>query len=148
MVICIPLSAVVAGIYTIFLAIESDDGLVSDDYYWQGKQINRVLKRDQFAFSIGLNGELFFKPAMVSLQLSAKTDQTWPEQLQLKILSATRKGMDQTLLLPHLGEGFFQSPMGNLQPGKWYVEAGTNDWRLSGSLITPASIAVQMAPEL
>ncbi len=43
LLIAIPACAVVAGFVTLALAIATDDGLVVDDYYWQGKQINRVL---------------------------------------------------------------------------------------------------------
>lgn len=150
MVIFFPLSAVVAGIYTFYLAYESDDGLVLDDYYWQGKQINRVLKRDQFAASIGLRGRLQITDDRISLQLSAMDAQVWPEQLQLKLMSATRKGLDQVLLLPHLGDGLFQSPMSHtvpLPPGKWYTEIGTDAWRLTGTFVAPMSVAIELPPE-
>ena len=42
LVIFFPVLAIVAGFYTLKLAIESDDGLVEDDYYKQGIEINRT----------------------------------------------------------------------------------------------------------
>ena len=58
--IAIPFSAVIMGVVLITLALESEDGLVVDDYYWKGKQINQVLEiiesgklnRDHYATGI------------------------------------------------------------------------------------------------
>ena len=50
----IPLSAVIMGIVMLTLAIQSWSGLVVDDYYRKGKQINRVLARDKLAYELGL----------------------------------------------------------------------------------------------
>ncbi len=54
MLIAIPFSAVIMGVVMITLAIQSWSGLVVDDYYKKGKQINRVLARDKFAYELGL----------------------------------------------------------------------------------------------
>jgi hypothetical protein len=54
LLIAIPFSAVVMGVVMITLAIQSYSGLVVDDYYKKGKQINRVLARDRFAHELGL----------------------------------------------------------------------------------------------
>ncbi len=58
MIIAIPLSAVIAGIYTFRLAVISDDGLVVDDYYRKGKEINLDLSRDKAALAHGLNADI------------------------------------------------------------------------------------------
>ena len=47
--ILLPMSAVVASMITIWLAVKSADGLVEDDYYKQGIGINKILDRDQAA---------------------------------------------------------------------------------------------------
>jgi len=43
MIIAIPSSAIIMGVVIITLAIQSWSGLVVDDYYRKGKQINLVL---------------------------------------------------------------------------------------------------------
>ncbi len=58
LLIAFPLTAVVAGFITLGLAISSDDGVVEDDYYLRGKEINRVLARDQAAATRGLQGRV------------------------------------------------------------------------------------------
>jgi len=47
-----PASAVVAGVALLWLAIDSNDGLVVDDYYKEGLAINQVIRRDQAAFDL------------------------------------------------------------------------------------------------
>ena len=47
MVIAFPLAAVIAGFITLTLAIQSDTGLVVDDYYRKGQAINQIIERDQ-----------------------------------------------------------------------------------------------------
>ena len=54
LLIAIPAAAVIMGIVMLTLAIKSYSGLVIDDYYKHGKQINRVLARDRFAHELGL----------------------------------------------------------------------------------------------
>ena len=54
MIITIPAISVIVGMLMLMLAIRSDDGLVVDDYYQHGKEINRVLERDQLAAEYGL----------------------------------------------------------------------------------------------
>ena len=44
LVVGIPLSAVIMGGVILYFSIVSFDGLVVDDYYTEGKKINRVLK--------------------------------------------------------------------------------------------------------
>ncbi len=51
LVIAIPLAAVIVGSILLTISIQTFDGLVEDDYYKKGKEIDRVLKRDMAALS-------------------------------------------------------------------------------------------------
>lgn len=53
-----PAVVVVAGFITLWLAISSDDGLVSDDYYKQGLTVNQRLQRDHLAGDLGLHADV------------------------------------------------------------------------------------------
>ena len=64
LIIFFPLLAVVGGIITFILAINSNDGLVVDDYYKQGLEINRTLERDQNAANYELDADIQFMPEM------------------------------------------------------------------------------------
>ena len=43
LLIALPASAVLGGMVTIWIAVDSDDGLVVDDYYKRGLEINKKL---------------------------------------------------------------------------------------------------------
>ena len=47
-----PATVVVAGFITLWMAVVSDDGLVTDDYYKQGLAINQTLARANDAFRL------------------------------------------------------------------------------------------------
>ena len=49
MMISIPFSAVIMGVVMIWLAVDTNDGLVVDDYYKQGLEINGLISRDKKA---------------------------------------------------------------------------------------------------
>jgi len=58
LIIALPASAVFGGIITIWIAVESDDGLVQDDYYKYGMEINKTLDRDKAAVQYELVANL------------------------------------------------------------------------------------------
>src|SRR6185369_1217142 len=53
-----PAIVIVAGFYTLWLAIKSDDGLVADDYYKRGLAVNQTLSRAVRAQQLALAGRV------------------------------------------------------------------------------------------
>jgi hypothetical protein len=53
-----PIAVVIAGAVTVWLAVISNDGLVTDDYYKQGLAVNQTLQRDHQASSLGLEADV------------------------------------------------------------------------------------------
>jgi len=144
MLIFIPLSAVLGGISMIYLAVTTDDGLVKDDYYKYGKQINLVLERDIEAKRIGLTGKFDFQPAtgVVSVQLATKTGQL-PATISLELLHATRAGQDQKIDLALTADKGYHGLIKTLVPGRWYVQLTTSKWRLNGELQHPGQTKLE-----
>ena len=132
MLIAIPASAVVMAAIMIPLAVSTHDGLVADDYYKRGLQINRVLARDEQARSLGLALErVRIADGGVTLRLSVPADTPLPARLDLALAHATRSEFDQSTTLMHQGEGLYAGEMGVLQPGAWHVVVGTPEWSLT-----------------
>lgn len=129
--------AVVAGIYTIYLAVISDDGLVVDDYYKQGLEINRTLERDQLAVSHGLAAEIMFNPAIeeVVLTLSANEGFTYPGEIEVAFLNATRSGQDKKSRLLQTSPGLYRGNLSALTKGKWYAQIEQDDWRITQTIL-------------
>ena len=60
LLIGVPASSVILGAIMITLTVRTDDGLVIDDYYQHGKEINQVLARDEVARERGAQARLIF----------------------------------------------------------------------------------------
>ena len=69
--ISIPLAAVIMGVVAAWLAISTWSGLVVDDYYQQGKHINRVLARDNNTSWEPESGQTLFDFATDSFDAAA-----------------------------------------------------------------------------
>ena len=150
LLISFPLTAVIAGFITLGLAITSDDGMVEDDYYRQGKEINRVLARDQAAADKGLEGrvELNDTQQQIQIRLTARAQATIPDSVELKFLHATRAGIDQTLILARQPDGLYHAPLPDLAPGHWNAQLAAQDWRLVGSLYVPGDRHLILRPAI
>ncbi len=148
LLIALPLTAVVAGFVTLWLAIRSDDGVVEDDYYRQGKEINRVLARDRAAAKLGLESTLELDAVQheLALRLRARPEAKLPPAVEIRFLHATRAGLDQSLIVPRNGDGAYRTPLPPLAPGHWNVQLAADDWRLTGSLHVPGEAKLVLRP--
>ena len=147
MLIMLPATVVVASFITLYLAIDSDDGLVEDDYYQRGKEINRVLDRDHAAQRYGLQGRVLVDAAQgaIHLRLSANAPIA-PPRLNLKLLYATRAGLDRAITLTRDADGGYKAALPRLAPGHWYLQLSADDWRLTGELHVPGDSVTVLSP--
>lgn len=150
LVITLPLTAVVAGFTMLWLAIATDDGLVADDYYKRGKEINRVLARDRAAVGLGLKATLTMDAGShrLTLQLDLRDDTKPPELVELHFLHTTRAGLDKILILPRKSGALYEAPLPELSPGRWHLQLSAQNWRLTGSLRMPAESHAELIPAL
>lgn len=147
LLIALPMSAVIGGMITLYLAVTTSDGLVVDDYYKHGKAINRVLARDRAAAARRLEARFQIDVAhnRMTLTLQAQ-DAVLPETLRFSFLHPTRKGYDQRVLLERTGEGRYAGNVAELSRGTWHVQLETEDWRLSGSTQVPQTGPTVLIP--
>ena len=147
MLIGIPFSAVIMGGFLLYFAITTDDGLVKDDYYKQGKEINLVIKRDRAATELGLYGKLRLEQTEGTVQLTLKSHKqaALPDRLELAMLHATRAGFDREMTLQRTPNGDYFAILPALQPGRWHAQISTPEWRLTGSLKLPGDDSVVYA---
>jgi hypothetical protein len=149
-IMALPASAVVAGIITIFIAVNNPDGLVKDDYYKAGLGINRTLEREQQAMTLGLSAAAEWQPTQqqVSLQLAAH-ELIDSERLLLELVHPTRSGQDMQVPLLHQGNGRYAGMLANAPAtGNWhlFITPEDNSWRLNGRARLPEQTSWQLTP--
>lgn len=145
MLIFIPFTAVIMGIIMMKLAIESDTGLVVDDYYKKGKQINQVIARDQAAAAMALNASIQFNTeSKVIVNLKGNMELTLDETVTLGLFHSTKPGMDQSHSLEYMGNGTYMARIDPLDLGRWKVQLATESWRLTGSLHRPGGNSLRL----
>lgn len=130
-----PAVVIVAGFITAWLAIESNDGLVDDNYYKVGLSVNQQLKQKQLAAELNLKADLSIVGGQsVQLVLSGLPKEALPETLQLRLVHPTRKGEDQPIMLKREGRVFSGPLTGNPGTGRWNVviEDPLAGWRMDG----------------
>jgi hypothetical protein len=136
-----PFIVVVAGIYTAWLAVKSNDGLVTDDYYRKGLSVNQTIARSEEAAKMGLVAGVRVSEDALSVRLQASGKSfVMPPTLVATITHPTRAGLDQSRLLVRAGEiysGEFRLPAA----GHWLVllEDEGKTWRLMGNVVLPAN---------
>ena len=129
-----PAIVVVAGFITLWLAIQSDDGLVTDDYYKQGMTINQSLHRDHMASDLGLHADVMKSGLGIRLLLAAEGDVKLPDVITLKLAHPTQAGRDQLVKMALEGQGFYSGNLVADISGRWLVsiEDPLGKWRLQG----------------
>ncbi len=147
-----PFVVIVAGVITTYLAVVSNDGLVEDDYYKQGMEINQMTARDKKAVSLGLQAEVIQNEegTQIRILLRGKPDTVLPQVLNLRIIHPTRSGADQTIALRADGAGFYAGKLSAFLTGRWHVavEDDKRQWRLTGDWRIEKGAALKLPEEM
>jgi hypothetical protein len=136
-----PAVVIVAGIITLWLAVVSNDGLVTDDYYKQGLTVNQRLQRDHLAGDLGLHADVMRAGLNVRLLLGAAGDAGLPQEIILKLAHPTRAGQDQLVKMTLEGQGFYTGKLAGDVSGRWLVsiEDPAGHWRLQGEWLADSA---------
>ncbi len=136
-----PAIVVVAALYTAWLAVVSNDGLVTDDYYRKGLSANQTIARSEQAAKMGLVAGIRVSSDVLSVRLQA-ADKSFvmPPTLALTITHPTRAGLDQSRVLLRNGD-LYSGEVRLPAAGHWLVllEDERKTWRLMGNVILPAN---------
>ena len=138
--ISLPLSVVIASIFTINIAIESNDGLVSDDYYKEGLGIHKDADSTQMAKALGIAAAVRFDAETGAIAVTF--EQPLPAQsdpLSLKVTHPTRPNQDQLVQLTPSNGREYLGRLDPLGPARWKLELrpGDRSWRIEGRLALP-----------
>ncbi|MCX7174346.1 MAG: FixH family protein [Proteobacteria bacterium] len=132
---------VVASFITLWLAIVSSDGLVTEEYYKKGLAINQTLALSDRAKLLRLEAGLRLTLSSVSVRLGAKEPGfVPPAKVRVTISHPTRAGLDQSQVLT-LQNGLYNGPFRLPAAGHWLVlvEDEAKTWRVLGNVVLPAA---------
>lgn len=148
-----PVIVMIAGFHTAWIAFSQQDALVVDDYYKQGKAINRDLRRDSAASRLGMAAALRYDANAGTL--SGRVTGTQPVQpaagpaaaagsgpvaasaptpLVLRLIHSTLPARDRTYRVTPDAAGHFAVSVPLLEISHWQVMLESEDgvWRLNG----------------
>jgi len=147
LMISLPMTAVIASMFTIYKAVSTADGLVVDDYYKRGKAINMDLARDAAAvrYQLKASVDIDLRENRVQLLLESAAMES-PATLIFRLLHPTQAGYDQVIMLQHGGDGMYAGAIDELTRGNWYLQLEADDWRLSGSMWIPQTETTVLLP--
>ena len=145
-VIGIPAFSIVFTLCIVWISVKTFDGVVVDDYYRKGLEINRELARDRHAVGIGLQGHARIEDGRLSVQLESDVGTPWPEQLVLGFYHPGISNRDVIVNLQHVGFGSYEAARVEIGNGKWNVSTGTDAWRLEGKLFHPNEAGFRLRP--
>lgn len=138
-----PAVVVVAGLFTVWLAVVRGDALVADDYYKQGNAINKDLRRDREAWRQGARVVLAYDSATGQLrgrlQLAHAPAGEQAHTLFLSLVHPTQPPKDRAVVIPVGADGSFSLAMPEPDQTRWrlVVEDGSRSWRLHGNWSWP-----------
>jgi hypothetical protein len=136
-----PLVVVIAGIYTAWIAVKTNDGLVTEDYYKKGLAAGQTIARSEQATRLGLAAHIRLNHDSISVRLKTTSlEFVQPESLSATLSHPTRAGLDQVITLARTADGY-TSAMRLPSAGHWLllVEDEKKTWRLMGNVVLPAN---------
>ena len=136
LLISLPASAVIGGIITIIIAVQSPNALVVDDYYKEGLAINQQKGRLARANAMSLEGLVRSTENRINVALSS-TEPVTDETLILYVGHSTRAELDRELTLERTAEGSYSANFNNLLPGAWYLRLQPADmsWEIRSRIV-------------
>lgn len=143
-ILSIPGGTIVAAIITINIAIESNDGLVTDDYYKKGLAMHKDASLSAKARELGIAGQFTYEQETGAVKLALSANQALNnETIQLQIAHPTQANMDQTVTMTSMGQQTFFGKIDALRDANWKLLAfpNTADWRIEGRMDSRKGIA-------
>lgn len=146
-----PLTVVIAGSFTMWLAFRSQDALVVGDYYKEGGAINQDLRRDRVAAGLGLSAMLRYDAAkgILSGRVSEHGGMPYAGKLMIRLIHSTLPEKDVALNVQSDGMGHFSATLPMLEMARWQVmiESESREWRLNGVWPWPHEREIMLAAD-
>ena len=142
-------TSMIVGFSMLGIAIDTNDGLVTDDYYRQGVLYNENMERDEKAQALGISGTLTMDEITgdVLLQLDFGQAQA-VTTISGAFRSPTRARDDIIFQFEAIRPGFFTASIPSMTAGPRNLEltAPDNSWRMTSRVLLPLKEPLRVAP--
>jgi hypothetical protein len=142
----LPLTAVVAGLTTVWIAGSNPDPLVKEGYRKDGFTIQESLEVDRAAARLGIRATLAVDGDTLVARLSGGLERP-PARLSVTLVHPTEATMDVEATLDAVGAGVYRVSLPPLPAGKRTVilESKEQGWRLRAPWTDPFAGQLELA---
>lgn len=117
-----PAAAVVAGLGTVYIAVNGADDVITDDYVKVGLEVREDRSRIQQAEVLGLAAHLQWDDeGGFSVALNGPMEAR-PDALRLRLVHPTEDAFDQEAVLAREADGYYRARLPKDLSGAWRVE--------------------------
>lgn len=140
--ILLPATAVIAGLITLYIAIVNADDPVVDEWYKEGKAINRSAEQEQMAERLGISLELSQVGAGVQARLLSSTAIPMPQTITVALRHPTLADRDVVIELVNQQDNQYRGDGLLPEDGRRNVTvtAAGNHWRLYQTVFTDSNV--------
>jgi len=145
--IVVPLSSMVLSFTMMNFAFNSEDSMVIDDYYKEGRSINLQIQKLQQAkvLNIATKTQVFADTVEVRFITGAPDNGT---ALTLDFYHSTQKFKDFSVTLLRDANGIYRAPFSGEVSGKWQLSLHpiNEDWKIQQVISLPQANAFDLKP--
>lgn len=135
--IALPGSVVLASMATIYIAVQSNDGLVSENYYKEGLAIHRDVAARERAQALGVQANIRIDNNARRVIVHLSSQQPLPASpLQLELRHPTRADQDLVLPLQTAGNNTLYAELPRQLDYNWKIRltSTAGHWQLHGRI--------------
>lgn len=145
--IVLPVTSMIVSLNMLRFAINSEDSLVVDEYYKQGKAINLNLQKIEMAKNLNLKAQLLVNDNSVELHfIDGELDSA--VALDLIFYHSTQEHKDMSLTLIKDANDTYRALFDADLTGKWQVSLQPHDeqWKIQQTISLPQQQSITFIP--
>lgn len=152
--IALPATAVIAGFYTLYIAVQSQDSLVINVEKSIGDTTEQILIAERRAIDLGLEARIDInrESGLIVAKLSADAALEPPMSLVLELFHPAFRDRDISVQMARSlpdadGNATWSGHFVDVPDGRWYAVIRSEDWRLNGSWAGEATLTLRPASQ-
>ncbi|RYY74073.1 MAG: hypothetical protein EOO52_14465 [Gammaproteobacteria bacterium] len=141
--------------FTVFIAFNYSDDVVTDNYYKSGVMINQTFKQDEKAASLNLVADIKFDQATGEVFVDLKGNHEFPRNLLLFLDNPVKSKKDQSVLLTAMSASKYRGELASPVEYSWYLalvpetdvsKRKDAEWLLTGEINLAKTVETTLQP--